>query len=224
MKIYIITLFTDMFRPVIGMSMLLKAQEQKLVEFELVDLREFGIGPRKTVDDTPYGGGAGMVLKPEPIFAAIESIQKQEKNSKVIMTSPRGKAYGQAMAKKLAKEECLIVLCGHYEGFDERIASIVDYEISMGDFVLTGGEIPAMAIIDSVVRLIPGVLGDDQSNKDESFSAGLLEYPQYTRPDDFKGKKVPEVLKSGNHAEINKWRKEQAITKTKANRPDLVDF
>lgn len=224
MKIYIITLFTDMFRPVIGMSMLLKAQEQKLVEFELVDLREFGIGPRKTVDDTPYGGGAGMVLKPEPIFAAIESIQKQEKNAKVIITSPRGKSYGQAMAKNLAKEECLIVLCGHYEGFDERIASIVDYEISMGDFVLTGGEIPAMAIIDSVVRLIPGVLGDDQSNKDESFSAGLLEYPQYTRPDDFKGKKVPEVLKSGNHAEINKWRKEQAITKTKANRPDLVDF
>jgi len=213
-----------MFRPVIGMSMLAKAQDQKLVEYELVDLREFGIGPRNTVDDTPYGGGAGMVLKPEPIFDAVESIQKKEKNSKVIITTPRGKKYNQTMAKNLVKEECLIILCGHYEGFDERIMSIVDHEISLGDFVLTGGEIPAMAIVDSVVRLIPGVLGDDQSNKDESFSAGLLEYPQYTRPEDFRGKKVPDVLRSGNHAQINQWRKEQAIIKTKANRPDLIDF
>lgn len=224
MKIHIITLFPDMFEPVLNISMLEKAQKQKLVEFVLVDLREFGVGPRKTVDDTPYGGGAGMVLKPEPIFAAVESIQKQEKNNRVIMTTPRGKTYNQTMAKSLVKEECLILLCGHYEGFDERIMDIVDQEISLGDFVLTGGEIPAMAIVDSVVRLIPGVLGDDQSNKDESFSAGLLEYPQYTRPDDFKGEKVPDVLKGGNHAEIDKWRKEQAITKTKSNRPDLVDF
>ncbi len=224
MKIHIITLFPDMLEPVLNISMLEKAQKQKLVEFVLVDLREFGIGPRKTVDDTPYGGGAGMVLKPEPIFAAVESIQKQEKNNRVIMTTPRGKTYNQTMAKSLVKEECLILLCGHYEGFDERIMDIVDQEISLGDFVLTGGEIPAMAIVDSVVRLIPGVLGDSQSNKDESFSAGLLEYPQYTRPDDFKGEKVPEVLKGGNHAEIAKWRKEQAITKTKSNRPDLVDF
>ncbi len=224
MKIYIVTLFTDMFKPVIGMSMLLKAQDQKLADFELVDLRDFGIGPRKTVDDTPYGGGAGMVLKPEPIFAAVEQIQQKEKNAKVIMTTPRGKVYNQTMAKELVKQECLIVLCGHYEGFDERIMSIVDYEVSLGDFVLTGGEIPAMAIVDSVVRLIPGVLGDDRSNEEESFSVGILEYPQYTRPDDFRGEKVPEVLKGGNHAEIAKWRKGQAIKKTQRNRPDLIDF
>lgn len=224
MKIHIITLFPDMFKPVIGMSMLQKAQDQKLVEFNLVNLRDYGLGPRKTVDDTPYGGGAGMVLKPEPIFAAVRDIKKNDSSVKVLMMTPRGKQYNQLDAKKLSQTESIIILCGHYEGFDERISSIVDQEISMGDFVLTGGEIPAMAVIDSVVRLIPGVLGDDQSNKDESFSAGLLEYPQYTRPDDFEGQKVPEVLKNGNHAEIAKWRKDQALQKTQANRPDLVDF
>lgn len=224
MKIYIVTLFTDMFEPVIGTSMLKKAQDQKLVEFELVDLREFGIGPRKTVDDTPYGGGAGMVLKPEPIFAAVEHIKERNKSAKVLLTTPRGKVYNQILAKELAKQEDLIVLCGHYEGFDERIMSIVDYEVSLGDFVLTGGEIPAMAIIDSVVRLVPGVLGDKRSIEDESFSAGILEYPQYTRPDDFRGEKVPDVLKSGNHTEINKWRRGQAIKKTQRSRPDLIDF
>lgn len=224
MKIHIITLFPDMFKPVIGMSMLQKAQDEKLVEFSVVNLRDYGLGSRKTVDDTPYGGGAGMVLKPEPIFAAVRDIQNKDDSAKILLMTPRGKQYSQVTAKQLSLEESLIIICGHYEGFDERIMAIVDQEISMGDFVLTGGEIPAMAVIDSVVRLIPGVLGDEQSNKDESFSAGLLEYPQYTRPDDFEGQKVPEVLKNGNHAEIAKWRKEQAMLKTQSNRPDLIDF
>ena len=213
-----------MFKPVIGMSMLQKAQDEKLVEFSVVNLRDYGLGSRKTVDDTPYGGGAGMVLKPEPIFAAVRDIQKEDDGAKVLLMTPRGKQYSQVTAKQLSLEESLVIICGHYEGFDERIMAIVDQEISMGDFVLTGGEIPAMAVIDSVVRLIPGVLGDEQSNKDESFSAGLLEYPQYTRPDDFEGQKVPEVLKQGNHAEIAKWRKEQALQKTQASRPDLIEF
>ena len=224
MKIHIITLFPNMFGPVIGTSMLLKAQNLKLVEFNLVNLRDFGIGKRKTVDDVPYGGGAGMVLKPEPVFEAIESIRKKDKSCKVVMMSPRGKRYNQQLANKLSKEKSLIILCGHYEGFDERISDIVDYEISIGDFVLTGGEIPAMAVVDSIVRLVPGVLGDSQSNKDESFSSGVLEYPQYTRPEEFRGEKVPDVLKSGNHAKIAKWRKSQSIDKTKQNRPDLLDF
>jgi len=224
MKIAIITLFPEMFEGPFAHSMLYKAQEKNLVQIELINLRDFGEGPRKTVDDTPYGGGAGMVLKCEPVFAAVEKAQKKSLNSKVLIMSPRGKRFDQLTAKALSKEQDIILLCGHYEGFDERIMSIVDAEISMGDFVLTGGEIPAMAVADSIVRLIPGVLGDDQSNKDESFSAGLLEYPQYTRPDDFRDMKVPEILKGGNHAEINKWRRGQAIKKTQFNRPDLLDF
>lgn len=224
MKIHIITLFPDMFEPVLNTSMLLKAQKLKLVEYKIVNLRGFGIGKHKTVDDVPYGGGAGMVLKPEPVFKAVEMIKKTDKHSKVVMMSPRGKQYTQRLANTLSKEEGLIILCGHYEGFDERIYDIIDYEISIGDYVLTGGEIPAMVVTDSVTRLIPGVLGDDQSNKDESFSSGILEYPQYTRPEMYKGKKVPEVLRSGDHAAISKWRKENALIKTKSNRPDLIDF
>lgn len=224
MKISIITLFPDMFKPVIGTSMLLKAQKDKLVEFKLVNLRDFGLGLRQTVDDTPYGGGAGMILKPEPIFAAVESVKKKSPDAKVILMSPRGEKYSQHLAKKLAKEKDLIILCGHYEGMDERVMQLVDYEVSIGDYVLTGGEIPAMVVIDSVVRLIPGVLGDAESKHDESFSAGLLEYPQYTRPDEFRGQQVPDILKTGNHAAIKKWRKEQAIKKTKHNRPDLLEF
>lgn len=224
MKIHIITLFPDMFEPVFNTSMLLKAQKLKLVEYKIVNLRGFGIGKHKTVDDVPYGGGAGMVLKPEPVFKAVEMIKKTDKHSKVVMMSPRGKQYTQRLANTLSKEEGLIILCGHYEGFDERIYDIIDYEISIGDYVLTGGEIPAMVVTDSVTRLIPGVLGDDQSNKDESFSSGILEYPQYTRPEMYKGKKVPEVLRSGDHAAISKWRKENALIKTKSNRPDLIDF
>lgn len=223
-KIAIITLFPEMFEPVLNTSMLLKAQKHQLVEFNVVNLRDFGIGKRKTVDDTPYGGGAGMILKPEPIFDAVEYASKKMLQPKVLLMSPRGKPFNQLMARELSNAKELIILCGHYEGFDERIMSIVDAEISMGDFVLTGGEIPAMAVVDGVVRLIPGVLGDEQSNKDESFSQGLLEYPQYTRPEEFRGMEVPEILKSGNHAEISKWRRGQAIKKTQLNRPDLIDF
>jgi tRNA (guanine37-N1)-methyltransferase len=223
-KIAIITLFPEMFEPVFNISMLKKAQDHEHVQFSLVNLRDFGIGKRKTVDDTPYGGGAGMILKPEPLFAAVEHAGKKMLQPKVVIMSPRGKTFNQLMAKELVNFKELIILCGHYEGFDERIMSIVDAEISMGDFVLTGGEIPAMAVVDSVVRLIPGVLGDDQSNVDESFSQGLLEYPQYTRPESFRDMDVPEILKGGNHAEITKWRRGQAIKKTQLNRPDLIDF
>jgi tRNA (guanine37-N1)-methyltransferase len=223
-KIAIITLFPDMFGSVLNASMLKKAQDHKYIEFSLVNLRNFGIGRRQTVDDTPYGGGAGMILKPEPIFDAVKFAGKKMLQPKVLLMTPRGKPFSQLMAKELSVQKELIIICGHYEGFDERIMSIVDAEISMGDYVLTGGEIPAMAVVDSVTRLIPGVLGDDMSNVDESFSQGLLEYPQYTRPEKYKDMEVPDILKSGNHAEIAKWRRGQAIKKTQVNRPDLIDF
>ena len=224
MKISIITLFPSMFDGPFATSMLKKAQDNNLLQIELVDLRQFGIGPRKTVDDTPYGGGAGMVLKPEPIFTAVEQAKKNLSNAKVILMSPRGAKYTQNIAKSLAKQNDLIIICGHYEGVDERVSKIVDEEISIGDFILTGGEIAAMALVDSVARLIPGVLGHKDSAADESFSSGILEYPQYTRPDEFEGMKVPEELKTGDHAKIEQWRKAQAVEKTKQNRPDLIDF
>ena len=224
MKISIITLFPEMFEGPFAHSMLWKAQQNGQLALEFMNLRDFGDGVRKTVDDTPYGGGDGMVLRCEPVFAAVEHIRTESPNARVLMTTPRGKHYSQHDARRLSKENHLIILCGHYEGFDERILTIVDQEISIGDFVLTGGEIPAMAIVDSVVRLIPGVLGGEESAHDESFSSGLLEYPQYTRPDEFRGMKVPDVLKGGNHAEIVKWRKVQAIEKTKQSRPDLLEF
>ena len=224
MKIVVITLFPDMFGPVLNSSMMWKAQKDSLAEFEVLDLRQFGLGPRKQVDDTPYGGGAGMVLKPEPIYSAVESAKKKLPNAKVILMTPRGESFTQIVAKKLAKLDEIIILCGHYEGFDERIMDIVDIELSVGDYVLTGGEVPAMTVIDAVVRLIPGVLGDKQSPHDESFSQGLLEYPQYTKPQEFNGKKVPEVLLGGNHSKIHVWRKSEAVKKTKKNRPDLLNF
>lgn len=213
-----------MFGPVLGSSMMWKAQKNKLVKFRIMDLREFGIGPRKQVDDTPYGGGAGMVLKPEPVYAAVEAAKQKLPEAKVLMMTPRGEQFSQVVAKKLNKLKEVIILCGHYEGFDERIMDIVDIEISVGDYVLTGGELPAMTVIDAIVRLVPGVLGDKQSSHDESFSQGLLEYPQYTKPQDFMGKKVPEVLLGGNHSKIHVWRKAEAVKKTKKNRPDLLNF
>ncbi len=224
MKIAIVTLFPEMFSPILGASMMWKAQKDKLVKFEIVDLRKFGIGPRKQVDDTPYGGGAGMVLKPEPVFAAVKAAKKKLPKAKVILMTPRGEKFTQISAKKLSKLSEVIVLCGHYEGFDERITKLVDIEISVGDYILTGGELPAMTVVDAVVRLIPGVLGDKQSSHDESFSQGLLEYPQYTRPDEYEGMKVPEVLLGGNHNKIMVWRKAEAVKKTKQNRPDLLSF
>ena len=191
--------------------MMWKAVEKGLAEFEFVDLREFGLGPHKSVDDTPYGGGDGMLLRCEPVFEAIESVKAKDPEAKVIIPTPVGEIWNQKMARKFATDTHYIILCPHYEGYDERILSIVDYKISLGKYVLTGGELPALIIIDSVVRLIPGVLGGEKSAEIESFSEGdNLEYPQYTRPEDFRGMKVPDVLLSGNHGEIAKWREEHS--------------
>jgi tRNA (guanine37-N1)-methyltransferase len=222
MKIDIITLFPGMFRGPFDMSMLWKAQERGLVQIRLRDLREFGLGPRRTVDDTPYGGGDGMLLRPEPVFAAVEAAKRDNPQAKVVILTPAGQSYTQDLARELSALPGLILLAGHYEGFDERIMSLADYELSIGDYVLTGGELPAMVVVDSVARLIPGVLGGKQSAHDESFSHGLLEYPHFTRPAEFRGMTVPEVLQNGNHAEIAKWRDEQAQRKTRQHRPDLA--
>jgi len=222
MKIDIITLFPDMFKGPFDMSMMWKAQEKKLAQVNIIDLREFGVGPRRTVDDTPYGGGDGMVLKADVMVAAIESAKAKNPGARVIALTPSGHKFTQATAAKLALLPGLILLAGHYEGFDERIMDYVDDQISIGDYVLTGGELPAMVVADSVIRLIPGVLGGEASAHDESFSEpNLLEYPHYTRPQEFRGATVPDVLQSGNHAEIAKWRHEKAIAKTKLFRPDL---
>lgn len=198
-----------MFDKVLDSSMMFKASDQKIVEFSLINLRDFGIGPRKQVDDTPYGGGDGMLLKPEPLFEAVEFAKRQDNSAKVVLMTPKGVIWNQKTARDWAESETgLIFICGRYEGYDERVVSIVDSQISIGEFVLTGGEIPAMAVIDSIVRLMPGVLGGETSAEMESFSAEMkLEYPQYTRPEEYRGMKVPGVLLSGNHAEIDKWRK-----------------
>ena len=208
MKVQIITLFPEMFDGVLNNSMMWKAQNQNAVEFSIIDLRQFGIGSRKQVDDTPYGGGDGMLLKPEPLFAALELAKENTPEAKVIAMSPSKTVWTQQMASDYASaEQDLIILCGRYEGFDERIFEMVDEKISIGKYVLTGGELPAMIVIDSIVRLLPGVLGGEQSAEIESYSNGdNLEFPQYTRPAEFRGLKVPDVLLSGNHAEIDKWR------------------
>lgn len=215
MNIQIITLFPEMFEGVFEHSMLYKAQDKKLLEVKLINLRDFGIGERKVVDDTPYGGGDGMLLKPEPLFKAVEQAKENQPKAKTLLMTPRGEHYKQASAQALAIEESLIIICGRYEGYDERITTLVDQQLSIGQYVLTGGEIPAMIIVDSVARLIPGVLGGEKSAEIESFSDGQsVEFPQYTRPEEFRGLKVPEVLLSGNHAEIDKWRKQQASVRT----------
>jgi len=199
-----------MFPGVMDASMLWKAQKDGKVAIEYVNLRDFGLGKRKTVDDTPYGGGDGMLLRPEPLFAAVETAKANDPEARVMLMTPRGTRYTQAKARQLAKEKGLIIVCARYEGYDERITSIVDEQLSIGDYVLTGGELPAMVVIDSVVRLLPGVLGGETSAEIESFSDGkTIEYPQYTRPEEFRGMRVPRVLLSGNHAEIEKWRREQ---------------
>jgi len=212
MKIQIITLFPDMFPGVIDKSMLWKAQEQKLLDISYVNLRDFGLGPRKTVDDTPYGGGDGMLLKPEPLFAAVRHAKEQDPSAKVLLMTARGERWKQTTAQAAADlNNGLIIICGRYEGYDERITTLVDTQVSIGDYILTGGEIPAMVITDSVVRLIPGVLGGATSTLIESFSDGhTLEFPQYTRPEVFEDMSVPNVLLSGNHSEINKWREENS--------------
>jgi tRNA (guanine37-N1)-methyltransferase len=210
MKIQIITLFPEMFDGVLNTSMLWKAQEKNLVEYSLINLRDFGLGPRKQVDDTPYGGGDGMLLKPEPLFAAVEHAKEQDPDAKVLLMTPRGDLFDQEMAREFAATEAgIIIICGRYEGYDERITTLVDKQISIGEYVLTGGELPAMIIADAVTRLIPGVLGGETSAEKESFSEeGVIEHPQYTRPEEFRGLKVPDILLSGHHAEIEKWRQQ----------------
>lgn len=212
MKIQIISLFPEMFPPVLETSMLFKAKEKGIVEYEYIDLREYGLGPRRTVDDTPYGGGAGMLLRVEPLCEAIEAAKKADAEATVYYMSPRGQRLKQSIVKNIAKEnKGMIIICGRYEGIDERVIDIVDKHVSVGDYVVTGGELPAMILIDAVVRLLPGVLGGENSTEIESFSDGeTLEFPQYTRPEEFRGKKVPDVLLSGNHAQIEAWRQENS--------------
>ena len=209
MKFTIITLFEEALRPYLNSSMMYKAQDKGLLEVEFVNLREFGLGPHKSVDDTPYGGGDGMLLRCEPVFAAIESVLARDKDAKVILPTPAGELWTQQKARGFAAEDAhYIILCPHYEGYDERILELVDYQISLGPYVLTGGELPALIMVDSIVRLLPGVLGGETSAEIESFSEeGLIEFPQYTKPAEFRGMKVPEVLLSGHHGKINEWRK-----------------
>lgn len=213
MQFQIITLFPEMFTGVLNSSMMWKAQKSGAVLFELINLRDYGIGPRNTVDDTPYGGGDGMLLMPEPLFNAVEYAKQKDPSAKVLLMTPRGVRWSQQFAKDYAaQDQGYIFICGRYEGYDERITTLVDAEISVGDYVLTGGELPAMTIVDSIVRLLPGVLGGAASAEIESFSDGkTLEFPQYTRPEEFRGMRVPEVLLSGNHAAIAKWREENSL-------------
>jgi tRNA (guanine37-N1)-methyltransferase len=221
MKIGVLTLFPAMFAGPLDESIVKRAREARLLDLKIHNLRDWTHDRHKTVDDKPFGGGPGMLLKAEPLFEAIESLQRE--NTKVILLSPGGRKFDQSIARELAQQGDLLLVCGSYEGFDERVReTLADDELSIGDYVLTNGALPAMVVIDAVARLLPGVLGDDESSHDESFSHGLLEYPQYTRPAEFRGMKVPEVLLSGNHAEIEKWRREQAKLRTEKQRPDLL--
>ena len=214
-KFQVVTLFPQMFEPVFGSSMMWKAQKENIVKLTTIDLRDFGLGPRKQVDDTTYGGGDGMLLMPEPLFNAVAYAKKNDPSAKVVLMTPRGKRWEQSAAQNWSEaKHGYIFICGHYEGYDERILQLVDEQVSVGDYVLTGGELPAMTIIDSIVRLIPGVLGGENSATEESFADGeTLEHPQYTRPQNYNGLEVPEVLLSGNHAEIAKWRKKNSLKK-----------
>ncbi|MEC2073083.1 tRNA (guanosine(37)-N1)-methyltransferase TrmD [Alkalihalophilus marmarensis] len=225
MKIDVLTLFPEMFEGVFGSSILKKAKEEGHVSYQAVDFREYTTNKHKKVDDYPYGGGAGMVLSPQPIFDAVDDLKQQNDTSpRVIMLCPQGERYTQAKAEELAKEEHLILLCGHYEGYDERIRKhLVTDEISIGDYVLTGGELGAMVIADSVTRLLPNVLGNEESAVTDSFSTGLLEHPQYTRPAEFRGMEVPDVLLSGHHANVERWRKKESLKRTLERRPDLLE-
>jgi tRNA (guanine37-N1)-methyltransferase len=238
MKIDIITLFPEICRAPLNESMMKRAQENGIVDLRIHNLRDWTTDKHHVVDDAPFGGGQGMVMKPEPIFAAAEELRDRGKKtlnaqrstlnvqlprSKVILMSPAGRRFDQQMATQLSHESHLIIVCGHYEGIDHRVIEhLVDLEISIGDYVLTNGAIAAVVLVDAVVRLLPGVLGDEQSAVDDSFSSGILEAPQYTRPAEFRGWKVPDVLLSGNHAQIAAWRKEQGRKRTKENRPDLL--
>ncbi len=249
MKISIITLFPEMVTPFLNESIMKRAQEKGAVEIEIINLRDFALDTHRTVDDRPYGGGAGMVIRPEPVVEALHKVASKTKKQHVILTSAKGIPYSQQKALSLSKEEHVTIICGHYEGFDERIMKYIDEEISLGDYVLTGGEIAASAIVDSIVRLLPGVLKKEDATTEESFfevsiddliaiigeitsltylkeigikKVQLLEYPHYTRPIEFEGQKVPEILTQGNHEEIRKWRIKEAYNQTVTKRPDLL--
>ena len=221
MKISILSLFPHMFDGFLNESIIKRAIENKKVEIEIIDFREYSLDPHNKVDDTPYGGGAGMVLACQPIFDCIDKIRT--KDSKVIIMTPSGVQYKQSIAYDLSKEKHLIIICGHYEGFDERILSLADMELSIGDYVLTGGEVPSMVITDSIVRLIPGVINEESHINDSFNEEYLLDYPTYTKPSDFRGMKVPDVLLSGDHKKIDEWRHQAAVKKTQDRRPDLLN-
>jgi tRNA (guanine37-N1)-methyltransferase len=229
MRIDVVTLFAEICRAPLGESIMKRAQEKGIVDLRIHNLRDWTTDKHHIVDDSPFGGGQGMVMKPEPIFAAVEDLRNQTSNlkpqaSKVVLMSPAGRRFDQQMARELSGESHLIIICGHYEGVDHRVIEhLVDLEISLGDYVLTNGAIAAVVLVDAVVRLLPGTLGHEQSAADDSFSRRLLEGPQYTRPAEFRGWKVPHVLLSGNHAEIEKWRKKEAVRRTRENRPDLLE-
>jgi len=222
MKIDVLTLFPAMFAGPLDESIVKRARAEGLLDLAVHNLRDYTHDRHRTVDDKPFGGGPGMLLKPEPIFEAVEKLSREK--TRLILLTPAGRKFNHSIARELARQEHLLLVCGSYEGFDERVReALANDELSIGDYVLTNGALPAMVIIDAVTRLLPGALGDDRSSHDESFSCGLLEYPQYTRPAEFRGMKVPEVLLSGNHAEIEKWRSEQAKKRTKARRRDLLE-
>lgn len=226
MKIDVLTLFPEMFEGVFNASILGKAREKGIATLQAVNFRDYANNKHNTVDDYPYGGGGGMVLQAEPVFAAVEALIEEKKSAKpprVILMCPQGESYSQKKAEELAKEEHLILICGHYEGYDERIREhLVTDELSVGDYVLTGGELPAMTVIDSVVRLLPGTLGNATSAVTDSYSTGLLEYPHYTRPAEFRQWSVPDILLSGHHAKVEQWRREQSLLRTLRRRPDLL--
>lgn len=228
MQIDIVTIFPDMFPPILQCSILKRAQQAGAVDIRVHDLRGWTADKRRTVDDRPYGGGAGMVMKPEPIFKAVERIERdchgasRGADCQIVLMAPTGVKLGQSLAKDLSGRSHLVIICGHYEGVDERVRQgLADREISIGDYVLTGGELPAMVLVDCVVRLIPGVLGHQDAHEEESFVNGLLEYPQYTRPPVFRGMAVPDVLQTGDHRQVSTWRKLQAVARTMTRRPDL---
>ncbi len=220
MKVDIVTAFPDMFSSLLSESILKKAQENGFLEATVHDLRDYTTDKHRQIDDTPYGGGPGMLIKVEPLYRAIEELKSS--GSHIILLTPQGKILKQEFTQELSKKEHLIMICGHYEGVDERIRSFVDEEISLGDYILTGGELPAMVLLDAVTRKLDGVLGSSESLAEESFEKGLLEYPQYTKPAEFEGLKVPEVLLSGHHQKIEDWRKEESQRRTKERRPDLL--
>jgi len=222
MQFNIITLFPEMFGDPFEVSILKRAQEKGLIEIELYNLRDYCKDKHRVTDDLPYGGGVGMVMKPEPLIAAIEAVKSSQPEVRTLLMTPQGKKFEQNNAVRLAQYSSLTLVCGRYEGIDERVRGFVDEEISIGDYILTGGEVASMVVIEAVARLIPGVLGDADSLQEESFNTPMLEAPQYTRPRVFKGMEVPEVLLSGNHSEIEKWRRQQALKRTKERRPDLL--